>query len=98
GAIRGRIEEKIRQGVTGQMVGMRHFWRYDKPFRGNAAILSVSLQPGIGVLPAVEEPQHAVRHALENGHPAIEVETSDLLCAVEAAIDECVFRQPGVAA
>src|SRR5271155_2624608 len=97
GSVGQGVEEEIRERIAGEMLWVAHPLGEYHPLRRDTMLRRKLLYPGIGLFAALEEPQHAVRHMLENEHPALERERGHLLHAIEAAIDHAGLGQADVA-
>ena len=93
GAVGGRVEEQIGQGIARQVQRVGDLWREDQAAALDAVGLRIGGEVFIDVGFRRQQPQHAGGRAPEDLEPSIEMEVGELLRAVETAEDEGVLRQ-----
>ena len=89
------IEEEIRQRVARQVILVGGERCEDEAHGVDARRRRAVPEAQVHLLAALQQPEHAARHAAQDRHPAGEDEGRDLLRPVEAAEDGRVLRQPG---
>ena len=79
--------------MSGEMLFDRNVRREDQSPRIDAGSCCFAMKIALLVHRGLEQPQHAVRHGIEQPHPQGEYVRKDLVRVVEAAEDEASFGQ-----